>query len=163
MTNKVTLSNGNVFATGDIESEKTVKGTTFEVSGTASVEGSVEVGTYVTVKGSSYNMFIERYTDGELPETLIPGYAHDLGELTANVDLSLISFPDLDRAMTCEIWFSTGATSYSLTLPQGIYIGASKAYLDAPMANSYTRVALRKEGQEGNLIISIAYEYSVQS
>lgn len=161
MANKVTLSNGNVFATGDITSAKTVKGTTFEVSGNASVDGSVEVGTDVTVNGSSYNMLIDRYTDGELPGTLIPGYAHDLGELTANTDLSQISFPDMDRAMTCEIWFSTGSTPYSLTLPQGIYIGASKAYLDAPRANSYTRVALRKEGT-GNLVISIAYEYSVQ-
>ena len=160
MINKVTLSNGNVFATGDITSAKAVKGTTFEVSGNASVEGSVEVGTYVTVNGSSYNMFIERYTDGELPEMLIPGYVHDLGELTANVDLSQTSFPELDRAMTCEIWFSTGSTSYSLTLPQGIYIGASRAYLEAPRANSYTRIALRKEGT-GNLIISAAYEYSV--
>lgn len=160
MINKVTLSNGNVFATGDITSAKAVKGTTFEVSGNASVEGSVEVGTYVTVNGSSYNMFIERYTDGELPEMLIPGYVHDLGELTANVDLSQTSFPELDRAMTCEIWFSTGSTPYSLTLPQGIYIGASMAYLEAPRANSYTRVALRKEGA-GNLIISVAYEYSV--
>ena len=161
MINKVTLSNGNVFATGDITSAKTVKGTTFEVSGNASVDGSVEVGTYVTVNGSSYNMHIERYTDGELPEMLIPGYAHDLGELTANTDLSQISFPELDTAMTCEIWFSTGATPYSLTLPQGIYIGASASYLEAPRANSYTRVALRKEGT-GNLIVSIAYEYSVQ-
>lgn len=156
MTNRVTLSNGNVFATG------TVKGTTFEVSGNASVEGSVEVGADVTVNGSSYNMHIERYTDGELPDTLIPGYAHDLGELTTHIDLSSISFPNLDRAMTCEIWFSTGSTPYSLTLPQGIYIGASRTYLNAPRANSYTRVALRKEGT-GNLIISIAYEYSVQS
>lgn len=161
MTNKVTLNNGNVFATGDITSAKTVKGTTFEVSGNASVDGSVEVGTYVTVNGSSYNMHIERYTNGELPEMLIPGYAHDLGELTANTDLSQISFPELDMAMTCEIWFSTGYTPYSLTLPQGIYIGASRAYLDAPRSNSYTRVALRKEGT-GNLVISIAYEYSVQ-
>lgn len=160
MINKVTLSNGNVFATGDIESAKTVKGTTFEVSGNASVEGSVEVGADVTVNGSSYNMFIERYTDGELPDTLIPGYAHDLGELTTHIDLSQISFPDLDRAMTCEIWFSTGSTPYSLTLPQGIYIGASRTYLNAPRANSYTRVALRKEGT-GNLVISIAYEYSI--
>ena len=162
MINKVTLSNGNVFATGDITSEKAVKGTTFEVSGNASVDGSVEVGTYVTVNGSNYNMLIERYTDGELPAMLIPGYAHDLGELTTDIDLSGISFPDLDRAMTCEIWFSTGYTPYSLTLPQGIYIGATKSYLDTPRANSYTRVALRKEGS-GNLVISIAYEYSVQS
>lgn len=161
MTNKVTLRDGNVFATGDITSAKTVKGTTFEVSGNASVDGSVEVGTYVTVNGSSYNMHIERYTNGELPEMLIPGYAHDLGELTASTDLSQISFPELDTAMTCEIWFSTGSTPYTLTLPQGIYIGSSRAYLDAPRANSCTRVALRKEGT-GNLVISIAYEYSVQ-
>lgn len=161
MTNRVTLSNGNVFATGDITSAKTVKGTTFEVSGNASVDGSVEVGTYVTVNGSSYNMHIERYINGELPEMLIPGYAHDLGELTDNTDLSQTSFPELDTAMTCEIWFSTGSTPYTLTLPQGIYIGASKAYLDAPKANSYTRVAVRKEGT-GNLVFSIAYEYSVQ-
>ena len=162
MINKVTLSNGNVFATGNITSENTVQGTTLVVSGNASVDGSVEAGEDVTVNGSSYNMLIDRYTDGELPDMLIPGYAHDLGELTANTDLSQISFPDLDRAMTCEIWFSTGSTPYTLTLPQGIYIGASKSYLDAPRANSYTRVALRKEGT-GNLIISIAYEYSVQS
>lgn len=161
MTNRVILRDGNVFATGNITSENTVQGTTFVVSDNASVEGSVEVGTYLEVTGSSYNMLIERYTEGELPDTLIPGRAHDLGELTANVDLSQISFPELDRAMTCEIWFSTGATPYSLTLPQGIYIGASKTYLDTPRANSYTRVALRKEGT-GNLIISIAYEYSVQ-
>lgn len=162
MTNKVTLSNGNVFATGNITSAKTVQGTTLVVSGNATVDGSVEAGADVTVNGSSYNMLIDRYTAGELPDMLIPGYAHDLGELTTNIDLSQISFPDLDRAMTCEIWFSTGATPYSLTLPQGIYIGASKSYLDAPRANSYTRVALRKEGT-GNLIISIAYEYTVQS
>ena len=163
MINKVILSNGDVFATGDITSEKAVKGTTFEVSGYGDVKGSITVGTYLEVGGSSYNMCIERYDDdGALPEMLMPGCAHDLGELTTDIDLSGISFPDLDRAMTCEIWFSTGDTPYSLTLPQGIYIGATKSYLDTPMANSYTRVALRKEGT-GNLIISVAYEYSVQS
>ena len=164
MINKVTLRDGNVFATGNITSENTVQGTTFVVSDNASVEGSVVVGTYLEVTGSSYNMLIESYTNGELPDILIPGRAHDLGELTANVDLSEISFPAGldDRAMTCEIWFSTGDTPYSLTLPQGIYIGASRAYLEAPRANSYTRVALRKEGT-GNLVISVAYEYPVQS
>ena len=164
MTNRVTLNNGDVFATGDITSKKAVKGTTFEVSSVGAVQGSIKVGTSLDVTGSSYYLLIDNYTNGELPSVLMPGHAHNLGELTDDVDLSDVSFlGGQNRAMTCEIWFSTGYEPHKLTLPDGIYIGATKSYLDTPRANSHTRVALRKEGQAGDLILSIAYEYPVQS
>lgn len=124
-----------------------------------SAGGPVTVGTYVNVSGGSYCMPIQRMAAGELPTTFIPGYIYDLGELTSNVDLSSASFPVLDSAMTCEVWFKTGANAYTVTLPAGVWLGASESYLNPPMLNTNCRVVLRKEGT-GNLIISVGYEYT---
>lgn len=81
----------------------------------------------------------------------------DLGELTADTDLSTLNFAESGNVQTAELWFSTGSTVPTITWPtDAVWVGYTPA-LSSGMAY---RLALRHE-PKGKLIISPAYEYTV--
>ena len=90
---------------------------------------------------------------------LRPNAVHDLGVLAVDTDLSLLAFEPIatSAVLTAELWFTIGSTIPTVTWPTG------SVWPDGPPALSPSaayRFAIRRE-LSGNLIISLAYEYSL--
>ena len=104
------------------------------------------------------------YIAGAIPTQLTSGYVYDLGVINSAQDLSGISFPvAASYVQTCEIWLTTGATSYLITWPANSKWPSEVdgvAPTVAPLANSRHRYVIRKEA-DGTLVINKAYSYFV--
>ena len=83
----------------------------------------------------------------------------DLGELTADTDLSTLDFAESGNVQTAELWFNTGSTVPTITWPAESIWCDSAPILGTDMAY---RFALRRE-PNGKLIINLAYEYPSKS
>lgn len=105
------------------------------------------------------------YLQDTIPGVMVSGHVYDMGVLESNQDLSGISFASATGyVQTCEIWMETGATGYSITWPRASkwpdeYLGESPSVTLA--TNTRYRFAVRAEG-DGTMVITKAYEYSVQ-
>ena len=124
-------------------------GNTF--TGDQVIEGDVTVSGEVT-------------TSDEFLREMVSGRVYDLGVINSNQDLSAIAFKAAPGyVQTCEIWLTTGATSYLITWPAnskwpGEIDGVAPTV--APLANSRHRYVIRKEA-DGTLVINKAYSYFV--
>lgn len=105
------------------------------------------------------------YVSDTTPGVMESGYVYDMGILNSNQDLSNISFAAAPGyVQTCEIWLTTGPTSYLITWPSnskwpGELSGVAPTV--APAVNSKHRYVIRAEA-DGTLVINKAYSYSVQ-
>ncbi|MDO5472692.1 MAG: hypothetical protein Q4F35_05080 [Akkermansia sp.] len=89
---------------------------------------------------------------------LRPNAVHDLGTLSTDTDLSMLAFePSTSAILTAELWFATGADLPNITWPPSAILPDGEPPMLA--ATAY-RFAIRRE-LSGNLIISLAYEYSL--
>lgn len=96
------------------------------------------------------------YTTGSA-RILCSGHILDLGTLTADTDLTALSFAESANVQTAELWFTTGATVPAITWPADIvWLEGSEPTLTT--ATAY-RFALRRE-PNGKLIVNPAYEYA---
>ena len=98
----------------------------------------------------------QTYTCG-VARLLRSGHILDLGTLTADTDLTTLSFAESANVQTAELWFTTGATAPVITWPAAIVWAAAEPVL-AP-SGAY-RFALRRE-PNGKLIVNLAYEYTL--
>lgn len=82
--------------------------------------------------------------------------AYDMGTLTANADLSSMSFTsNAAKSQTCEIWFKEGTTLRTISWP------AELVWLDgAPNVapGLVYRISVRQE-PTGTMLANVAYEY----
>lgn len=99
----------------------------------------------------------------DTPSEMLCDVVYDLGILTENKDLSNVKFADIStHVQTCEIWFETSETVYTVTWP------ATSIWPDeiggiAPaglMINTAYRYAVRRE-PNGTFVIAKAYSYPV--
>lgn len=98
----------------------------------------------------------QNYTSG--PARLLrANHILDLGELSADADLSSIAFAESANVQTAELWFTTATTAPVITWPVDICWATPEPGI-AP-ATAY-RFALRRE-PSGKLIMNLAYEYSL--
>ena len=90
---------------------------------------------------------------------LRPNAVHDLGELTADTDLSRLAFEqNAAIILTAEVWLAIGATVPAVTWPTSIeWIDCSEPILEAAKAYRFT---LRRE-PNGKLIANLAYDYTI--
>lgn len=100
---------------------------------------------------------VDPVTPGELTLTLTPGHIADLGTLTADTDLSALSFAESANVQTAELWLTTGSSAPAVTWPA--YIVWANPAPDLVPGTAY-RFALRGE-PSGKLIINLAYEYTL--
>ena len=94
----------------------------------------------------------------EVPTQLRANTVHDLGLLTADMDLSSLVFEEAtNEVLTAELWFTTGSTVHTVTFPsEAIWVD-----LKPVLANDTAyRFAMRRE-PNGKLIINLAYEYTI--
>lgn len=89
--------------------------------------------------------------------TFEPGHILDLGTLTADTDLTALSFAESANVQTAELWFTTGVPAPVITWPADLVWAAPQPAISG--ATAY-RFALRRE-PSGKLIINLAYEYSL--
>lgn len=98
------------------------------------------------------------YHSGTMPSTLQAGHIYDLGQLTENTDFSALKLNETANCQTIELWFSTGSSVPTITWPaNGVWVNSEEPLLS--LSTAY-RFALRRE-PNGNLIINLAYEYSI--
>ena len=104
------------------------------------------------------------YLPNTIPGVMVSGHVYDMGVLNSNQDLSNISFTAAPGyVQTCEIWLTTGSTSYLITWPAnskwpGELSGVAPTV--APLVNSKHRYVIRAEA-DGTMVINKAYSYSV--
>ena len=98
------------------------------------------------------------YHSGTMPSTLQAGHIYDLGQLTENTDFSALKLNETANCQTIELWFSTGSSVPTITWPaNGVWVNSEEPLLS--LSTAY-RFVLRRE-PNGNLIINLAYEYSI--
>lgn len=98
-----------------------------------------------------------RYTT-VLPELLESAWVYDLGELSADIDLSGLVFAEsANTVQTSELWLSMSSTVYNVTWPSSAVWLTAEPALESGTAY---RFAVRQE-PSGKLVICAAYEYSV--
>lgn len=93
------------------------------------------------------------------PANFNNGICYDFGTITSALDLSAIRFSGTNNLVqTCEIWFTTGSTIYTVTYPAGTY-WIDTSYSGAPTLspNMHYRMVLRQEPNK--IIASVAYAY----
>ena len=99
----------------------------------------------------------------DTPSEMMCDVVYDLGVLKENKDLSGIRFADIStHVQTCEIWFETGDTTYTVTWPSAS-IWPDEIGGIAPTglsANTAYRYAVRRE-PNGPFVIAKAYSYPV--
>lgn len=96
-----------------------------------------------------------------LPENFLrANVVYDMGALTENTDLSHLSFEPANSVRSCEVWLSTGESVPSIIWPSGIWVDSADGNAPDFESNSHYRLVFRQEGV-GNLVISVAYVYSV--
>lgn len=99
----------------------------------------------------------------DTPSEMLCDAVYDLGILKENKDLSGIQFANIStHVQTCEIWFETGETTYTVTWPAASIWpdeigGIAPAGL---MSNTAYRYAVRRE-PNGSFVIAKAYSYPV--
>lgn len=136
-------------------------GNTF--TGDQVIEGDVTVSGEVTTS-DEFLRDAQIYLSAVIPSEMVSGRVYDLGVINSNQDLSAIAFKAAPGyVQTCEIWLTTGATSYLITWPAnskwpGEIDGVAPTV--APLANSRHRYVIRKEA-DGTLVINKAYSYFV--
>lgn len=99
----------------------------------------------------------------DTPSEMLCDVVYDLGLLTENKDLSGIHFANIStHVQTCEIWFKTSETVYTVTWPSDS-IWPDEIGGIAPTAlqsNTAYRYAVRRE-VNGTFVIAKAYSYPV--
>lgn len=87
------------------------------------------------------------------------GICYDFGTLSSSLNLSSIRFSGTNNIVqTCEIWFTTGATTHTVTYPTGTYwIDTSNSGAPTLSPNMHYRMVLRQEPNK--IIASVAYAY----
>ena len=132
-------------------------GNDLEVTGGITVAGDVQT-------SDSLMRESQVYLQSAIPTVLSSGHVYDLGVINSAQDLSGISFPvAASYVQTCEIWLTTGATSYLITWPANSKWPSEVdgvAPTVAPLSNSRHRYVIRKEA-DGTLVINKAYSYFV--
>lgn len=131
---------------------------TVELDALLSAE-SVEVDVTMTEGTPGRDAYELRYAQF-VPEVLESAWVYDLGELSADVDLSGLVFAEsTNTVQTAELWLSCGSSVYSVTWPSSAVWLISEPALESGTAY---RFAVRQE-TNGNLIINLAYELAVQN
>lgn len=94
----------------------------------------------------------------EVPTQLRANTVHDLGLLTADLDLSSLVFEEAtNEVLTAELWFTTGSTVHTVTFPsEAIWVDLKPVLTN----DTAYRFAMRRE-PNGKLIINLAYEYTL--
>lgn len=99
----------------------------------------------------------------DTPSEMLCDAVYDLGILTENKDLSNIKFADIStHVQTCEIWFETGETVYTVTWPLRTFWPdeINGVYPPSLTKNTAYRYAIRRE-PNGIVIVTKAYSYPV--
>lgn len=97
------------------------------------------------------------YISGSLPKFMLDNHVYDIGELSSEADLSELNFIISSAPQTAELWFTVADSVPVIFWPSSV-IWANEEPILIP--HSAYRFALRRE-PNGNLIINLAYEYSL--
>lgn len=125
-------------------------------SDTAEVRDAYRIARNESSEGGSADMLVRPLPNRFLQANTV----YDMGTLTEGVDLSHLSFVAAASVRSCEVWFSTGGAVPSITWPAGIWIDSADGSTPDFESHSHYRLVFRQEGL-GNLVISIAYVYTV--
>ena len=110
----------------------------------------------IKIRGGASGWPYEKKT----PSLLENGKVYDMGDITADVDLSAMTFGENTTLIqTCEIWFKTGTEIFNFTWPEGLFwIDYDNGTMPTLLPNMKYRIAIRNEIT--NLVASISYAYS---
>lgn len=110
----------------------------------------------IKIRGGASGWPYEKKT----PSLLENGKVYDMGDITADVDLSAMTFGENETLIqTCEVWFKTGDTIFNFSWPEGLFwIDYDDGSMPALLPNMKYRIAIRNEIT--NLVASISYAYS---
>lgn len=134
----------------------TISPGTVELEALLSAE-TVEVDVTMTEGTPGRDAYELRYAQF-VPSVLASAYVYDLGVMSADVDLSGLSFAEsANTVQTAELWLSCGSTVYGVTWPSSAVWLTAEPALESGTAY---RFAVRQE-PSGKLVISAAYEYTV--
>lgn len=103
------------------------------------------------------NTAAKTYISGIQSKLLLDNHIYDMGELSPEADISALTFSISSTTQTAELWF-TVAESVPVIFWPPTAIWADEDPTLIP--HTAYRFVMRKE-PNGNLIISLAYEYSL--